>query len=148
MLGYGMLKKELVLDILIIKNSLRMNKEQLNVGDYLQSDDGKFAYINKILPDKIRVWIDNKKDYILDNQLHHWSYANPIKDNRIILSKTFAIRFKQFLEWVPVHWITSQPIYMEEFEFMDKVADYLLNYQIQTVTDEEEINYLKRLKLL
>ena len=125
-----------------------MNKEQLNVGDYLQSDNGKFAYIDKILPDKIRVWIDDKRDYILDNQLHHWSYANPIKDNRIILSKTFAIRFKQFLAWVPAHWITSHPIYMEEFEFMDKVADYLLNYQIQTVTDEEEINYLKRLKLL
>ena len=125
-----------------------MNKEQLNVGDYLQSDNGKFAYIDKILPDKIRVQIDGKKDYILDNQLHHWSYANPIKDNRIILSKTFAIRFKQFLEWVPVHWITSQPHYIEEFEFMDKIADYLLNYQIQTVTDEEEINYLKRLELL
>ena len=125
-----------------------MNKEQLNVGDYLQSDNGKFAYIEKILPNKIRVWIDDKKDYILDNQLHHWSYANPIKDNRIILSKTFAIRFKQFLEWVPAYWITSQPHYMEEFEFMDKVADYLLNYQIQTATDEEEINYLKRLELL
>ena len=125
-----------------------MNKEQLNIGDYLQSDNGKFAYIDKILPSKIRVWIDNKKDYILDNQLHHWSYANPIKDNRIILSKTFAIRFKHFLELVPVNWIVSQPHYIEEFEFMDKVADYLLNYQIQTATNEEEINYLKRLKLL
>ena len=125
-----------------------MDKEQLNVGDYLQSDNGKFAYIDKILPDKIRVWIDDKKDYILDNQLYHWSYANPIKDNRIILSKTFAIRFKQFLEWIPAYWITSQLHYMEEFEFMDKVADYLLNYQIQTASDEEEINYLKRLDLL
>ena len=78
-----------------------MNKEQLKVGDYIQSTIG-----------------------------------------------TFAIRFKQFLEWVPVNWITSQPHYIEEFEFMDKVADYLLNYQIQTAVDEEEINYLKRLKLL
>ena len=125
-----------------------MNKEQLKVGDYIQSTIGTFAYVDKILPTKVRVWIDNKKDYILDEQLHHWSYANPIKDNRIILSKTFAIRFKQFLEWVPVNWITSQPHYIEEFEFMDKVADYLLNYQIQTAVDEEEINYLKRLKLL
>jgi len=125
-----------------------MNKEQLKKGDYIQSDSGKFAYVDKILPTKVRVWIDGQKDYILNEQLSHWSYANPIKDNRIILSKTFAIRFKQFLEWVPAYWITSQPHYMEEFEFMDKVADYLLNYQIQTVTDEEEINYLKRLKLL
>ena len=125
-----------------------MNKEQLKKGDYIQSDSGKFAYVDKILPTKVRVWIDKQKDYILDNQLSHWSYANPIKDNRIILSKTFAIRFKQFLEWVPAYWITSQPHYIEEFEFMDKVADYLLNYQIQTVTGEEEINYLKNLKLL
>lgn len=125
-----------------------MNKEQLKVGDYIQSTIGTFAYVDKILPTKVRVWINNKKDYILDEQLHHWSYANPIKDNRIILSETFAIRFKQFLEWVPVNWITSQPHYIEEFEFMDKVADYLLNYQIQTAVDEEEINYLKRLKLL
>jgi hypothetical protein len=125
-----------------------MIKEQLKKGDYIQSDSGKFAYVDKILPTKVRVWIDGQKDYILNEQLSHWSYANPIKDNRIILSKTFAIRFKQFLEWVPAYWITSQPHYIEEFEFMDKVADYLLNYQIQTVTDEEEINYLKRLKLL
>ena len=125
-----------------------MNKEQLKKGDYIQSDSGKFAYVDKILPTKIRVWINEQKDYILDEQLQHWSYANPIKDNRIILDKTFAIRFKQFLEWVPVYWITSQPHYIEEFEFMDKVADYLLNYQIQTVTGEEEIDYLKNLKLL
>ena len=26
---------------------------------------------------------------------------NPIKDNRIVNSKTFAVRFKQFLEWIP-----------------------------------------------
>ena len=125
-----------------------MNKEQLKKGDYIQSDSGGFAHVDKILPTKIRAWIDGQKDYILDEQLHHWSYANPIKDNRIILSKTFAIRFKQFLEWVPTYWITSQPHYIEEFEFMDKVADYLLNYQIQTATDEEEIEYLKRLELL
>jgi len=125
-----------------------MNKEQLKVGDYLQSDSGKFAYVNKILPSKVRVYIDGQKDYILDEQLQHWSYANPIKDNRIVLSKTFAIRFKQFLEWIPAYWITSQPHYMEEFEFMDKIANYLLNYQIQTATNEEEIEYLKRLKLL
>lgn len=125
-----------------------MNKEQLKKGDYIQSDSGKFAYVDKILPTKVRVWIDDQKDYILNEQLSHWSYANPIKDNRIILSKTFAIRFKQFLEWVPAYWITSQLHYMEEFEFMDKVADYLLNYQIQTASDKEEIDYLKKLKLL
>jgi len=125
-----------------------MNKEQLKVGDYLQSDSGKFAYIDKILPSKVRVYIDGKKDYILDNQLHHWSYANPIKDNRIVSSKTFAVRFKQFLDWVPKEFYMSGPHILEEYECMQMIADQLLKYQIQTATDESEINYLKGLNLL
>lgn len=125
-----------------------MKKEQLEVGDYLQSDSGKFAYVDKILPTKVRVWIDNKKDYILDEQLYHWFYANPIKDNRLISSETFAVRLKQFLEWIPEKWITSQLHYIEEYNYMLQIANQLLKYQIQTSTNEEEINYLKRLKLL
>ena len=125
-----------------------MKKEQLEVGDYLQSDSGKFAYVDKILPTKVRVWIDNKKDYILDEQLYHWFYANPIKDNRLISSETFAVRLKQFLEWIPEKWITSQIHYIEEYNYMLQIANQLLKYQIQTSTNEEEINYLKRLKLL
>ena len=125
-----------------------MNKGQLKIGDYLQSDSEKFAYIDKILPSKVRVYIDGKKDYILDNQLHHWSYANPIKDNRIVSSKTFAVRFKQFLDWIPKEFYMSGPHILEEYEYMQIVADQLLKYQIQTATDESEINYLKRLNLL
>ena len=125
-----------------------MNKEQLKVGDYLQSDSGKFAYVNKILPTKIRVWINNQKDYILDEQLQHWSYGNPIVNNRIVDSKTFAVRFKQFLEWIPQSWIWSQPHYEEEYKYMMDVANCLLKYQIQTATKQEEIDYLKQLKLI
>lgn len=122
-----------------------MKKEQLKVGDYIQSDSGGFAYVDKILPTKIRVWIDGQKDYILDEQLHHWSYANPIIDNRIVSSKTFAIRLKQFLHWIPKEFYLSGPHIEEEFEYLNTIADQLLNYQIQTVTDKEEIDYLKRL---
>ena len=125
-----------------------MNKEQLKVGDYIQSDVGKFAYVNKILPTKVRVWIDGQKDYILDEQLQHWSYANPIVDNRIVDSKTFAVRFKQFLEWIPKEFYMSGPHILEEYEYMQIIADDLLKYQIQTAIDKEEINYLKRLNLL
>ena len=120
-----------------------MIKEQLKVGDYLQSDLGSEAFVDKILPTKVRVWINGKKDYILDNQLHHWSYGNPIKDNRIVSSKTFAIRLKDFIE----HTNVNDPLSEEEKEYFIRVADMLLKYQIQTVTDEEEINYLKRLNL-
>jgi hypothetical protein len=125
-----------------------MKKEQLKIGDYIQSDTGLTAFVDKILPTKIRVWIDGKKDYILDEQLHHWSYGNPIKDNRIVSNYTFAVRFKQFLEWIPKEWCMSQQHYYEEYEYMNIVADNLLNYQIQTVSDKNEIEYFKRLELL
>ena len=125
-----------------------MNKEQLKKGDYIQSDSGKFAYVDKILPTKVRVWIDGQRDYILDEQLHHWSYANPIKDNRIVDSYTFAVRFKQFLDWIPENFYMSGPHILEEYEYMQIIADQLLKYQIQTAIDESEINYLKSLNLL
>ena len=125
-----------------------MNKEQLKKGDYIQSDSGGFAHVDKILPTKIRAWIDGQKDYILDEQLHHWSYANPIKDNRIVDSKTFAVRFKQFLEWIPKEFYMSGPHILEEYEYMQIIADQLLKYQIQTAIKDTEINYLKRLNLL
>ena len=125
-----------------------MNKEQLKVGDYLQSDSGKFAYVNKILPTKVRVYIDGQKDYILDEQLNHWSYGNPIKDNRVVDSYTFAVRFKQFLDWIPKDFYMSGPHILEEYEYMQIIADNLLKYQIQTATKQEEIDYLKRLKLI
>ena len=125
-----------------------MNKEQLKKGDYIQSDSGKFAYVNKILQTGIRVWIDGQKDYIFDEQLSHWSYANPIKDNRIVDSYTFAVRFKQFLDWIPENFYMSGPHILEEYEYMQIIADSLLKYQIQTVTNESEIDYLKRLDLL
>lgn len=73
---------------------------------------------------------------------------NPIKNNRIVSDETFAIRFKQFLEWIPEKWWKSQPHYCEEYEYMMDVANHLLKYQIKTATNEEEINYLKRLNLL
>jgi hypothetical protein len=68
---------------------------------------------------------------------------NPIKDNRIVSSKTFAIRFKNFIEDVQVHDACSE----EEKEYLLDVANQLLKYQIQTATDESEIDYLKRLNL-
>ena len=125
-----------------------MKKEQLKRGDKIQSNSGEFAYVDKILSTKIRAWIDGQKDYILDEQLHHWSYANPIKDNRIVDSYTFAVRFKQFLDWIPKEFYMSGPHILEEYEYMQIIADQLLKYQIQTAIKDTEINYLKRLNLL
>lgn len=125
-----------------------MNKEKIELGDIIISDTGIRAYVNRILPSKIRVYINNHKDYILDEQLHHWQFDNPIKENRIVNDYTFAVRFKQFLDWIPQDWWMSQPHYYEEFEYMKWIAESLLKYQSQTVCDKNEIEYLKRLNLL
>ena len=69
---------------------------------------------------------------------------NPIKDNRIVSSKTFAIRFRHFIENTNV----NDPASEEEKEYLLSVANQLLEYQIQTVSKKEEIDYLKRLHLL
>jgi hypothetical protein len=69
---------------------------------------------------------------------------NPIIDNRIISSKTFAVRFKSFIENTNVNDAISE----EEKEYLLNVANQLLQYQIQTATDKEEVDYLKRLNLL
>jgi hypothetical protein len=42
----------------------------------------------------------------------------------------------------------SGPHILEEYEYMKEVVNNLLKYQIQTATDEKEINYLKRLNLI
>lgn len=118
--------------------------KQLKVGDYIQSDLGDYAYVDKILPNKIRIWINKQRTYILNKDLKHWKYANPIKDNRIVSSITFAIRFKDFIENTNVNDAMSE----EEKEYLIRVADNLINYQIQTATNKEEIDYLKRLELL
>lgn len=68
---------------------------------------------------------------------------NPIKDNRIVNDKTFALRFKNFIQNVNV---CDQPS-EEEKDYLLMVAKRLLKYQTETATYEEEVNYLKRLGL-
>ena len=68
---------------------------------------------------------------------------NPIIDNRIVNDTTFALRFKNFIERVNV---CDQPS-EEEKDYLLMVAKMLLKYQTETATDEEEVNYLKRLGL-
>lgn len=68
---------------------------------------------------------------------------NPIKDNRIVNDTTFAIRLKSFIDKVDVCDCASE----EEKEYLQRVAVKLIKYQVETSTDEEEVNYLKRLGL-
>lgn len=68
---------------------------------------------------------------------------NPIIDNRIVNDTTFAIRLKSFVDDVKV----CDCIGEEEKEYLQIVAEELLDYQIRTATEKEEIDYLTRLGL-
>ena len=68
---------------------------------------------------------------------------NPIIDNRIVNDTTFALRLKNFIEKVNV---CDQPS-EEEKEYLQRVAVKLIKYQVETVTDTKEKDYLKRIGL-
>ena len=127
-----------------------MNKEQLKVGDCLRCTvDNSIIYVRKFNNKTLGIINSkNQKDSIPYEALEYYKFANPIIDNRIVDSKTFAVRFKQFLDWVPKEFYMSGPHILEEYEYMQIVADQLLKYQIQTATNKEEIDYLKRLELI
>jgi hypothetical protein len=63
---------------------------------------------------------------------------NLIKDNRIISDKTFATRFKSFLQNIIVNDAASD----EELEYLKMIADKLLQFQIYSATEDDEVNYL------
>ena len=125
-----------------------MNKEQLKKGDiiecngitaYVVDPNYKENYVKVNLGNTCRARVLINKDW-----LSVWNFVSPIKNNRIVSNETFAIRFRNFIKDVHV----NDPASEEEKEYLLNVANNLLNYQIQTATDEKEISYLKRLKLL
>ena len=125
-----------------------MNKEQLKKGDiieccditaYVVDPNYKDNYVKVNLCNTCRARVLINKDW-----LSVWNFVSPIKDNRIVSNETFAIRFRNFIKDVHVNDACSE----EEKEYLLNVANSLLNYQIQTATDEKEISYLKRLNLL
>jgi len=124
-----------------------MNKEQLKKGDIIECC-GITAYVvdPNFNDNYIKVNLGNTcKARVLINKdwLSIWNFTNPIKDNRIVSNKTFAIRFRNFIKDTRV----CDPASDEEKEYLLNVANELLKYQIQTATEEKEINYLKKLNL-
>jgi hypothetical protein len=121
-----------------------MNKKQLKHGDYIEKGDLIAYVIDPDWKNSVKVSINGTKLLIPFDWLDSWTIANPIKDNRIVSNETFAIRFKNFISDVNVNDACSE----EVKEYLLNVSNQLLKYQIQTATEEEEINYLKRLNLL
>jgi hypothetical protein len=68
---------------------------------------------------------------------------NPIKDNRIVSNKTFAVRLLHFIQNVNVSDACSD----DEKNMIIDVAEDLLRYQCKTATDKNEIDYLKRINV-
>lgn len=65
---------------------------------------------------------------------------NPIKENRIVKDKTFALRLLGFA--LDTNCFDACGEY--EKESMISYSTTLLKYQIQTATDKDEIDYLER----
>ena len=126
-----------------------MNKSDVKIGKSIENIEGDIAYVDKILKNgRIRICMNGKREYLLEESLQYWKPMNPIRNGRIVNDITFAVRFKQFLKWIPENWWMSQPHYFEEYEYMMMIAEELLEHQINTVTDENEIKYFKNLNLL
>ena len=126
-----------------------MKREQLKKGDIIEYCGITACVVNpNFVNDYVKVSLigDTGKTYALINKewLSAWNLVNPIKNNRIVSDKTFAIRFRDFIKDVKV----NDPCSDDEKEYLLNVAERLLKYQINTATEESEINYLKGLELL
>lgn len=69
-----------------------------------------------------------------------YNIQNPIKDNRIVKDKTFALRLLSFMLETNCADACSE----DEKESMISYSTSLLKYQIETAKDKHEIDYLKR----
>ena len=88
---------------------------------------------------------DLKGDLSIASDLLSNNKANPIKSNRIVSDKTFAVRFRSFLkELKPL-----DPASEEELVYLTHVAEKLLSWQTKTVRRlSSEAEYLQRLGLM
>lgn len=120
-----------------------LKKENIKPGQTLRcKDTGELVSVISVKKGIEVDYFGNK--YHIDD-LSGWELQNPIIDNRIVDSKTFAARFKLFLKWIPKEWVHSQPYYLEEYRYMQHVANKLFDYQTATAVDDSEIKYLKNL---
>ena len=67
---------------------------------------------------------------------------NPIKNNRIVDNITFAIRLRDFIKRTDVCDAMSE----EEKEYLLRISEDLLHYQIETAAEDSELKYLENIK--
>jgi len=122
-----------------------MKISKLNKGDIIVNNDLKATVIDPNWKGEmyVKVKIKDVQFLLSEHLLNNWDFENPIRDNRIVSDKTFAVRFKNFIIDTQVQDACSN----DEKEYLLNVADKLLKYQIKTATDKEEIEYINRLNL-
>ena len=69
---------------------------------------------------------------------------NPIKENRYVNDITFATRLKHFIEHTGKTYDACDFLIDEEWEYLLNVANKLVKWQKENVT-EEDFNYFKNL---
>lgn len=72
----------------------------------------------------------------------YFSTSVGIAPNRIVSDITFATRFVGFLSDIQV----ADAMSYDELEYLKYVAKKLLDYQLATITDEDEKEYFENLK--
>ena len=73
----------------------------------------------------------------------YYNRKSPIEGGRLVSDYTFAVRLGNFLDGIRVCDACSE----DELEYLKNVAKDLLEWQIDTVKDPQEIDYLRRLGL-
>lgn len=89
-------------------------------------DDGTRCSLNGKTPERDKLTIS-------------YDMKSPFVDGRLVSDKTFAIRFLNFMKEVEVNDCPGE----EEKEYLLGIAEDLLEWQISTVSSEEEKKYLE-----
>lgn len=121
---------------------LELKDEGLN--PVIKTKKGNIINILEVDSEKeLPILMEDKKRYSFTDERLILQANNecPIIDGRIVSDKTFAIRFREFLEGI----IPADCIGYEELEYLKYVSKKLLDWQIKTATSEEELSYLENI---
>lgn len=116
---------------------LKNDKEEVTITS-IDKDSVLYQNYPILLSDGTRCSINGKTPDRSKLSISH-DIKPPIIDGRIVEDKTFALRFLNFLEGVQVNDCCGE----EELEYLTMVAGELLEWQLSTVTSEEEISYFR-----
>lgn len=131
--SYQSLKSTNWANPVILKNGIK----ELEI---VSIDQDSILYQNYpiLLSDGTRCSLNGKNPEGNELRISH-DPKSPFIDGRLVSDKTFALRFLGFLDKIQVNDVCGE----EELEYLKLVARELLDWQISTVTSEEEKDYFQ-----